>query len=153
MKQFIKDNKIFNSPIKIQEGKKITISSDENWLKKYGYEVYVPKYEITIEDKIEASNEHINKETDKKILNDFIWNGNEFYLTMENQQNFANMFIAKEYLTFPQTVKTKTGYATINSKEEVTEFYLAGVNFIKQCLEEGWQRKIDAEQEIRKNYK
>jgi hypothetical protein len=27
------------------------------------------------------------------------------------------------------------------------------VQFVKECLEEGWQKKLDAETEIRENYK
>ena len=154
MKQYIKDNKIYNAPIKIKNGDEIIISSDAEFLKQYGYEVYISQpAQISLEDEIKMSNERINKETDEKILNDFVWNDNEFYLTMENQQNFANMYLAKEILTFPQTVKTKTGFAIIENVGELSGFYFAGVTFIKKCLEEGWQRKTDAEEEIRKNYK
>lgn len=150
MKQFIKDDKIYNSPIKIETTSKIIISSDPEFLKQYGYEVYVyqPR-ELSIEEKIQNAIEIINKNTDEKILNEFVWNGEEFYLTIENQTNFANLFIAKDYITYPQTIKTKNGYFVLNNKEEVTEFYLAGVTFIKECLEAGWQEKIDAEERIR----
>jgi hypothetical protein len=72
---------------------------------------------------------------------------------MENQTNFANMFIARDFLTYPQTIKTKDGFMVLEDASEVTNFYLAGVQFVKQCLEEGWQKKLDAETEIRKNYK
>ena len=38
----------------------------------------------------------------------FTFDGHEFYLTMENQTNFANMFIAREYfLEYPQKRKLK----------------------------------------------
>jgi hypothetical protein len=154
MKQYIKDNKIYNAPIKIKNGDETIISSDAEFLKQYGYEVYIPQpVKITLEEMIEESNKIINEQTDNRILNDFVWNDNEFYLTMENQQNFANLFIAKDMLEFPQTVKTKTGYAEIKDIGELSGFYLAGVNFIKKCLEIGWAKKQEAEEEIRKNYK
>lgn len=154
MKQYIKDNKIYNAPIKFKNGDETIISSDSEVLKSYGYEVYIPQpVKMTLDEEIQMSNERINEQTDERILNDFVWNDNEFYLTMENQQNFANMFLAKDMLEFPQTVKTKTGYAEIKDVGELSGFYLAGVNFIKKCLEIGWAKKQEAEEEIRKNYK
>jgi hypothetical protein len=173
MKRYSKDNKIYNSPITIKSKKEVDkeiindkgekeivkkvvdvliTTNDEKTILAAGYEVYVPP-KPPIEVLIERSNRLINKNTDDKILNDFVWNDNEFYLTMENQQNFANMFIAREYLTYPQTIKTKKGFTMLNNKDEVTEFYLAGVNFIKKCLEECWQEKINAESKIREEYK
>lgn len=150
MNQFIKDDKIYNSPITIINENEKIISSDPVFLKQYGYEVYIRKpRELSIEEKIQDAIEIINKNTDEKILNDFVWNDEEFYLTIENQTNFANLFIAKDYITYPQTIKTKNGYFVLNNKEEVTEFYLAGVTFIKECLEAGWQEKINAEERIR----
>lgn len=160
MKRYIKDNKIYNSPITIKTKKEVDkkvvdvliTTNDEKIILAAGYKVYTPPKQ-PVEVLIERSNKMINKKTDNKILNDFIWNGEEFYLTMENQQNFANMFIAREYLTYPQTIKTKKGFTMLNNKDEVTEFYLAGVNFIKKCLEECWQEKLDAESKIREEYK
>lgn len=172
MKKYTKDNKVYTLPITLERKKEIeeeiindngekeiikkvvdvkTITNDEKLILAAGYTVYTPP-KVSIETLIERSNMRINQETDRKILNDFTWNGEEFYLTMENQQNFANLFIAKDYITYPQTIKTKNGYFILNNKEEVTEFYLAGVAFIKECLEAGWQKKLDAESFIRKNF-
>lgn len=154
MKQYIKDNKIYNLPIEIKkDGNTVIYTNSKKILLENGFEEYVPTVaKPTLEQKIKKINKRINEECDNKILNDFIWNGNEFYLSLENQQNFSNLFIAKDYLTYPQTIKTKDGFTMLNNKEEVTEFYLAGVSFIKSCLEECWQKKLDAETEIRKNY-
>jgi hypothetical protein len=44
------------------------------------------------------------------------------------------MFIARDYLTFPQKIKTKTGFYEIKDKSECEQFYLSGVNFVKTCL-------------------
>ena len=154
MKQYIKDEEIFDLPIIIQnEDGTVTYTNDEAKILANGYEEYIytpPKK--SLEKLIEESNEEINKETDEKILNDFTWNENEFYLTSENQMNFANMFMAKDYLTYPQTIKTKTGFVQLSSTVEVTEFYLSGIQFVKNCLEEGWQKKAQAAEEITNNY-
>lgn len=154
MKQYIKDGKIYNVPVKIKIGDKITYTNDEKYLKENGFEEYIPTpYKPTLEEEIENSIQSINEETDRKILNEFVWNDNEFYLTMENQTNFANMYIAKDFLDYPQTIKTKDGFMELADEVEVSNFYLAGVQFIKQCLEDGWRQKAEAEAEIRKNYK
>jgi hypothetical protein len=150
MNKFIKDGQIYNSPITIVGENGKFVSSNPEFLKQYGYEVYVPQPRpLTTMEEINRAITRINQKTEDKILNGFTWNGEKFYLTIENQTNFANLFIARDYLEFPQTIKTKTGYCILNNKEELTDFYLAGVKFIKKCLEEGWQEKTTEEEEIR----
>ena len=154
MKQYIKDDQIYNLPIIIHNSNgTITYTNDEAKILAAGYQEYVytpPKK--SIETLIQESDNLINRETDEKILNEFTWKENEFYLTSENQMNFANMFMAKDYLTYPQTIKTKTGFIQLSGTTEVTEFYLSGIQFVKDCLEEGWQKKAIAAEEIRNNY-
>ena len=153
MKQYIKDGIVYNAPVRIEVGNNAIYTNDETELKKYGYIEYV--YEVpkkSLEQLIAESDSEINKETDEKILNDFVYNGNEFYLTTENQTNFANLFIARDLLTYPQMVKTKTGFMQIDNVGEVSGFYLAGVNFIKECLEEGWKKKADAAEQLTIEY-
>lgn len=154
MKKYIKNGKLYDEPICIhQQNGTITYTNDESIILENGYKVYeYTPSEPTLEELIINSNNQINKQTDEKILNNFVYNNEEFYLTSENQMNFANMYIAKEYLTYPQQVKTKIGFIELNSAEEITEFYLSGVVFIKQCLEEGWLEKAEAEQRIREEY-
>jgi hypothetical protein len=152
--QYTKDDRIYNLPIELKTKDCIVYTNDEKLLNEHGYTryEYVPP-KLSLEAEIKLSNDNINRDTDEKILNKFEYNGYEFYLTMENQTNFANMFIARDFLTYPQTIKTKDGFMVLEDASEVTNFYLAGVQFVKQCLEEGWQKKLDAETEIRKNYK
>lgn len=153
MKQYIKDNEIYNAPIRIEEGNKVLYTNDDNLLKKYGYIEYVyTEVKKPLETLIAESDAEINKETDEKILNDFVYDGNEFYLTTENQTNFANLFIARDLLKYPQMVKTKTGFMQIDNVSDVSGFYLAGVNFIKECLEEGWKKKADAAEQLTIEY-
>lgn len=141
MKQFIKDGKIYNSPIRIEKEGEIQITNDIDILKELGYEVYENKVTLTPEEQKYLRDELINQETDAKILNDFVWNGNEFYLTMENQFNFKNLYDLREMKSYPVTIKTKTGFIELQNKEEVADFYLAGVNFVEKCIKDGWAQK------------
>lgn len=154
MKQYIKDGKLYNLPIIIKnDNGTTTYTNDEETILANGYTEYICNPPTpTLEELIENSNNTINRETDQKILNNFVYNDEEFYLTSENQMNFANMYIAKEYLTYPQQIKTKIGFIELTSAEDVTEFYLSGINFVKQCLEDGWLEKAEAEQHIREEY-
>ena len=102
---------------------------------------------------ISESNEEINQETDDRILNDFTWMGETFYLTMENQFNFKNLYDLREMRTYPVLIKTKTGFMELDNADEVAQFYLAGVDFIDRCLKEGWIKKAEAEKKIRETYK
>lgn len=150
MKQFIKNGEIYKSPVKIiSENDKIIITNDEKLLLKYGYSIYVPPvHQISVNEKIKDAERKLNRICDRKILNDFVWNGNEFYLSLENQFNFKNLYDLRDIKEYPVTIKTKTGFTTLNSSEEVTDFYLAGVTFIETCLHECWTAKTQAAEQI-----
>lgn len=150
MQKYTKQNKIYTTPVLIKKDGKNIYTNDETLILAEGYTIYqAPKK--SVETLVKESVLRINAETDNKILNGFKYGQDEYYLTMQNQQNFANMFIAKDYLEYPITVKTKTGYAQLADVEQVTMFYLSGVNYIKQCLAECWQKKIKKEEQIRTN--
>ena len=154
MKQYIKDGKIYNLPVEVKIGDEVTYTNNEMFLKEHGYEEYIQKpYKPTMEEELKKSVETINRETDEKILNDFVWKDNEFYLSLENQFNFKNLYDLRERKEYPITIKTKTGFTTLNDVQEVEEFYLAGVEFIENCLKECWERKADAERKIREAHK
>ena len=154
MKQYIKDGIIHNSPVEVKIGDEVTYTNNEAFLKEHGYEEYIQKpYKPTMEEEIEQSVETINKETDERILNDFRWKGNEFYLSVENQFNFKNLYDLRERKEYPITIKTKTGFTTLNDVQDVEEFYLAGFKFIEECLKEGWEKKAASEEKIRSEYK
>ena len=144
MKGKIVNNKIVYPPV--NDGNKMNVYNDEQWLQANGF------HELTDEEIKSVKNVErkilnkkrinaLNKKCDNAILKNFKWRDHQFYLTTENQINFANMFMAKDYLTYPQTIKTKTGYIELQNAEEVTQFYFAGINFVKQCLEECWKQK------------
>ena len=171
--RYIKEGKIYFTPIQIQKeveyiekekneaGEEIEVKKTKNVIQytnvekdilEAGYKVYVaPK--ISVETLVKRSVETINRETDERILNDFRWNGNEFYLSLENQFNFKNLYDLRERKEYPITIKTKTGFTTLEDVREVEEFYLAGVLFVEECLKEGWRRKAETEENIRNNYK
>ena len=154
MKQYIKDGKIYNLPVEVKIGDEVTYTNNEMFLKEHGYEEYIQKpYKQTMEEEIEQSIETINKETDERILNDFVWRDNEFYLSLENQFNFKNLYDLRERKEYPITIKTKTGFTTLNDVQDVEEFYLAGFKFIEECLKEGWEKKAASEEKIRSEYK
>ena len=140
MKQYIKNGVIFNLPVKIKTDKGILYTTNEQLIKQNGFTEY-KGINRSIQEQINAVTRAVNYETDNKILNDFVYRGAEFYLTMQNQTNFANMFIAREYLEYPQQIKTKTGYYKLLNADEVKDFYLAGIAFVKKCLEDGWNKK------------
>lgn len=154
MKQYIKDGEIYNAPLKIKDGEKTIVTNNDSVAKKYGYELYSPVVDNpSLEQMIAESVERINKECDEKILNEFFWNGNEYYLSLENQFNFKNLYDLRNLKQYPVTIKTKTGFTDLNSPEEVEDFYLSGVMFIEKCLGICWEEKARAEQELRKSYK
>ena len=154
MKQYIKDGKIYNLPVEVKIGDEVTYTNNEMFLKEHGYEEYIQKpYKPTMEEEIEKSVETINRETDERILNDFVWKDNEFYLSLENQFNFKNLYDLREIKEYPITIKTKTGFTTLNDVQDVEEFYFSGVKFVEECLKEGWERKAREEAKIREAHK
>lgn len=123
------------------------------------FEVYFYKKcdgKPTLEAVKKAIHEDINKQTDEKILTGFVWNNKPVWLSEENQKNFSEaqrVAMMTEGQSLP--VKFKLGededgepvYHTFNSLNVLTEFYMQGVAFINQCLQEGWQRKDDIDWE------
>lgn len=138
------NNKIVFPPV--NDGNKMNVYQDSEWLIANGFHELTEEElksvrEAEIKERNKRRIEAINKRCDNEILNDFKWKDNEFYLSMENQMNFANLYTAKDLLTYPQTIKTKTSYIELQNANEVTEFYIAGVNHIKACLEKCWKEK------------
>ena len=156
MKQYIKDGKIYNLPLEVKIGNETAYTNNEKFLKENGYEEYIfvpTPYKPTLEEEIENSVKMINEETDNKIMNYLVWKGNELYITTENQFNLKNLYDLRNMKEYPVTIKTKTGFTTLENEQQVEEFYLEGVRFVEECIQEGWQRKSAAEAEIREKYK
>jgi hypothetical protein len=101
----------------------------------------------------------IDRQTDEKILKECPWTvlhgddqGKEvtLWLTAENQRNYSEgQRVAQITAGASLPMKFKVGenedgtavYDIFETVEEITQFYIAGVNFINQTLNEGWQRK------------
>lgn len=101
----------------------------------------------------------INAHTDEKILNGFPWailhgdNAGEtvnVWLSEENQRNFSEaqrVAAMTEGANLPLQVKVSEGadgvpvYDSFETIEEITNFYLAGVQFIDVYLKAGWAEK------------
>lgn len=158
--KYTKDGKIYDLPILLEVEKEengvVTkikrYTNDKALILSAGYTEYIaPKQPLSV--LIEQSDEAINAVTDMKILNDFEYNGERFYLTTENQINFGNMYIIRDVLQYPTTIKTQEGFLELKNAEEVSDFYMQAVAFVKNCIEDGWAQKSAAATEIREKYK
>lgn len=107
----------------------------------------------------QAAIDRINAETEEKILTGFKWvskkgsdKGTEYnvWLSEENQHNYSEaqrVAVLTEGKSLP--VKFKMGedadgkavYHEFTTVDELTEFYLAAVAFVQECLAEGWEKK------------
>lgn len=92
----------------------------------------------------------INAQTDEKILSGFVWNGIGVWLSEENQRNFSEaQRVAQMTEGESLPVKFKLGedeqgepvYHTFTTVNAITQFYLAAVAYINQCLKDGWDEK------------
>ena len=91
----------------------------------------------------------INEQTDANILSGFKWNGINVWLSTENQINFKAAYdLAVQTNGTILPVKFKLGetdgnpvYYTFADVDTFTEFYVAAVNHVTTCINEGWQEK------------
>ena len=92
----------------------------------------------------------IDKQTDEKILNgyQFTPDGAEepitVWLSKENQTNFSEahrLQIVPIKFKLNETEDKQAIYHKFENFEELDRFYKGGVQYINQCLNEGWQRK------------
>lgn len=83
----------------------------------------------------------IDTKTDSIIENDFTYNGVGFNLTLDNQFDYTMDAQNAASLTYPYTVRCKTGDYQIQSAEEYVAYIQAGMIFKKTKLAEGWALK------------
>lgn len=91
-----------------------------------------------------------NKEIDKVILFGHKWRGMGVWLSSENQQNYKASFdLAMQFNgqggTLPLVYKFGTEaepvYHRFETLEELSDFYLSTVAYVKEVLVAGWARK------------
>jgi hypothetical protein len=92
----------------------------------------------------------INANTEKKILNGFVWKGIRVYLSTENQTNFKAAFDLNMQMNGAMLpIKFKLGedengsaiYHIFEDMEDFSDFYTSAVAYINQCLNDGWEEK------------
>ena len=92
----------------------------------------------------------IDAQTDAKILNgyEFTPDGEEnpivVWLSKESQTNFSEahrLQVIPVKFKLNETEDKQPIYHTFETFEELDRFYKGGVQYINQCLNEGWARK------------
>ena len=110
--------------------------------------------------------EHINALTDEKILNTYPWKvlhgpdaGKDVkvWLSAENKENFKAKhdaaLVYPDKVKFPMTYKISEDddnnpiYEVFQNIEELATFYLGGLAYIEQCVNEGWAEKDSVDYE------
>lgn len=123
--------------------------SGYNWRKNYDHN---PTSAELKEDIVKL----IDSETDSRILTGFKWQGNNVYLSTENQMNFKaayDLAVQTGGQTLP--IKFKLGedaegnavYHTFSELDEFADFYTKAVAFVVTCLNEGWEEKDNIDYE------
>ena len=117
------------------------------------YEIYLPKKQNAqlnfqmVKDAIIAD---IDAQTDENILDgyEFTPDGEEqpitVWLSKESQTNFSEahrLQIVPVKFKLNETADKQPIYHTFETFEELNRFYVGGVAYINQCLNEGWARK------------
>ena len=117
------------------------------------YEIYFYKKQMTawgLDAVKQAIINDIDAQTDAKILNgyQFTPDGAEepitVWLSEENQRNFSEaqrLQIIPVKFKLNETEDKQPIYHTFETFEELDRFYKGGVQYINQCLSDGWQQK------------
>ena len=117
------------------------------------YEIYLPKKQnaqLTFKMVKDAIISDIDAQTDEKILDgyEFTPDGADtpiiVWLSKESQTNFSEahrLQIVPVKFKLNETADKQPIYHTFETFEELNRFYVGGVAYINQCLNEGWARK------------
>lgn len=92
--------------------------------------------------------DYYNKQIDQQILCGFVWNNMKVWLSTENQFNYKvayDLAVQTGGATLPITFKfgdeTEAVYHVFQTLDELTDFYLASINYVQSVLQEGWKKK------------
>lgn len=89
-----------------------------------------------------------NKQTDKAILEGFVWKDMPIWLSSENQFNYKAAFdlaMMSDGANLP--IKFKFGttkdpiYYTFETVGDLSDFYMQAMSYINDTLDKGWQQK------------
>ena len=117
------------------------------------YEIYLPKKQnaqLNLQMVKDAIIADIDAQTDEKILDgyEFTPDGEEqpitVWLSKESQTNFSEahrLQIVPVKFKLNENEDKQPIYHTFETFEELDRFYVGGVAYINQCLNEGWARK------------
>jgi hypothetical protein len=117
------------------------------------WEIYLPKKQnaqLTFQMVKDAIIADIDAQTDEKILDgyEFTPDGADtpiiVWLSKESQTNFSEahrLQIVPVKFKLNETADKQPIYHTFETFEELNRFYVGGVAYINQCLNEGWARK------------
>ena len=117
------------------------------------FEIYIPKKavnQLTLQMVKDAIIKDIDARTDARILNSYPFtpDGAEepiiVWLSKESQTNFSEaqrLRIIPVKFKLNETEDKEPIYHTFETVEELDRFYLGGVAYINQCLNEGWAEK------------
>lgn len=91
---------------------------------------------------------HYNKIIDEKIISGFVWKDMPIWLSSENQFNYKaayDLAVQTQGMNLPIIFKFGTTenpvYYTFSTVQELSEFYLAAMQYINETLAEGWKVK------------
>ncbi len=89
-----------------------------------------------------------NQQTDQRILSGFRYEGEQVWLSTENQFNYksaADLAIQTAGATLPVTFKLGTDnqpvYRTFEELPQLMDFYTKAMQYIQQTLNKGWKEK------------
>lgn len=90
----------------------------------------------------------INKETDRRILQDFVWKDMPVWLSTENQFNYKaayDLAVQSDGASLPVRFKFGTDsdpvYHVFDTVAELADFYTAAMKHISDTLAAGWAEK------------
>lgn len=115
--------------------------SGYNWRQKFKQKPSLADIRAIIKDTI-------NNETDRKILEGFVWKGMPVWLSTENQFNYKaayDLAVQTNGATLPVRFKFGTDavpvYYNFESLEDFADFYTQAMVHINTVLNEGWAEK------------
>lgn len=106
-------------------------------------------YKPSIEELKEEITALVNRQVDERILSGYTFAGKPVWLSSENQFNYKAVYdlACKDSGILPMRFKLgedaegNVVYHTFKTLEELGEFYMGAIQWINQCVQEGWKEK------------